>query len=172
MSSGGRNIGWHPTVTSLNVTYPLRRGVHGGRPTARDRPPPRQRNICIATGIANHCSLRSAQPHVISTCRWYANFSEGNGGTICAVDECSCRNGMNEFNNFPCQLIVLQRCFNTMYEIFCYMCCDLYITHCAKTILSSQSVSVFNQLHCEHKYIGEWVNDAPSYQTCLLSAIM
>ena len=39
------------------------RGVHGGHPTecARDRLPPRQRNICGATGTAK--TVCAAQPH-------------------------------------------------------------------------------------------------------------
>ena len=53
------------------------RGEHGGRPTecARDRLPPRQRNICGTTVRTN--TVCAAQPHAIWTISWRAVHISG-----------------------------------------------------------------------------------------------
>ena len=74
VSRSGNISGRLPRATRRNITSIQKnnsrvvthcRGVHGGRPTecARDRLPPRQRNICGATVRTN--TVCAAQPHAI-----------------------------------------------------------------------------------------------------------
>ena len=82
----------------------LCRGIHGGRPAecARDRPPPRQRNICGATGRAKPVCVRRShmrsRPHYDELPTFRGETKKRrlckNGGSSCAMDERRCRHDM------------------------------------------------------------------------------
>ena len=86
VSRSGKTSGRLPRATWRNMTSIQKnnsrvvthcRGEHGGRPTecARDRLPPRQRNICGATVRTN--TVCAAQPHAIWTISWRAVHISG-----------------------------------------------------------------------------------------------
>ena len=92
---------WEATQSNLKK-YDIHR-VHGGRPTecARDRLPPRQRNICGATVRTN--TVCAAQPMRSEPYHDEQHTFRGdtkqrrhrrNGGSSCAMDERCCRHDM------------------------------------------------------------------------------
>ena len=106
VSRSGKNSGRHLIATFTIMTSNQKNDsrvvtrCHGGRQTqcARDRPPPRQRNICGATGRARTVYvLRShmrSQPHSDEPGTFREEPEQRrhweNVGTICVVAECHC----------------------------------------------------------------------------------